>query len=76
LSEDQEFAGFAPLIKAESESRFVAQGEYASPEYEERANQSTRLALIQDFLEYLCGMERPLLAFKQGRCVARDGGVF
>ena len=67
LSEDIELAGFAPFINLDGESRFVPISEYTTTEQRHRAAECVRLDLIRDFLEYLCGMEQPILAFKQGR---------
>ena len=67
LAEDVEFAGFSPLSNLEYESRYVLISDYTSPEQRTSACDCVRLDLIRDFLEYLCGMEDPLLAFKQGR---------
>ncbi|XP_078480958.1 telomerase-binding protein EST1A isoform X1 [Ciona intestinalis] len=81
LAEDFEMSGFSPLVNSESETRFVMNKEAGGSDVED----CVRLNLIRDFLEYLCGMEEPLLAFKQGRyvalveskpveCIVNDGG--
>ncbi|XP_039250034.2 telomerase-binding protein EST1A-like [Styela clava] len=68
LPEDSELAGFSPLGQAFSDPRFVESG-ILTPENKSYIQQSVRISLIRDFLEYLCGMEEPLLAFKQGNYV-------
>ncbi|XP_078729890.1 telomerase-binding protein EST1A isoform X2 [Lampetra fluviatilis] len=65
LDEDRALAGFVPLLSAPQEPCFV----------QEDADQvlaadCKRVAALQYFLEALCGLEEPLLAYKGGKYVS------
>ena len=54
--------------QAFSDPRYV-ENESITAENNVVLQQTVRISLIRDFLEYLCGMEEPLLAFKLGKYV-------
>uniref|UniRef100_A0A8C4PZQ6 Telomerase-binding protein EST1A n=1 Tax=Eptatretus burgeri TaxID=7764 RepID=A0A8C4PZQ6_EPTBU len=65
LQEERDLAGFVPLLSAPQDACYVPEGTDKA-----LASDWRRVAALQYFLEALCGLEDPFLAYKGGRYIS------
>lgn len=69
LPEDDEFKGFSPLSHFEDGPHYLLKFESYCAEMKQDACNYIRCNIIYEFLQYLCGIDFPLIAFKGGQYI-------